>query len=430
VLALAACEPVWPVKVADLNNADAAASWQVADFTANGSTYSAGQLTDLVFGLAATTDDRATAQAALVELAPLTGAYADPGGVANAGAAGKVMLAVQSLRGDPTSFGGLNLETLIRGTLAGSGANAGQFGTSYPFTQALAMLALARTSSGIPASSATWLATQQCPDGGFGYGDCSYEDVDSTATAAQALAAAGGQQAALTSAVNFILANQNGDRGFGTGGASNANSTGLAVQALRKVGDTTQANNGAAYIAGIQYTSSAGTKAGAIPWESGNDGFSLQSSSSQGVLAFGAGPLDELTFAKIVGSPCSGTSGVTEVVDLTRFDNTIRVACATGAQASGWTALTNAGFKLTSVPGFEGQSVCTINTYPTDGYPDCWNTGFWGYFTNTTNTGTWSYASSGPAGRVPPLGSVEGWSYNPDWSAYHGAPPGIPAPTH
>ena len=82
MLALAACEPVWPVQVADLNNADAAASWQVADFTANGSTYSAGQLTDLVLGLAATTDDRATAQAALAELAPLTPAYTDPGGVA------------------------------------------------------------------------------------------------------------------------------------------------------------------------------------------------------------------------------------------------------------------------------------------------------------------------------------------------------------
>lgn len=428
ITVLTACETVWPVRVANLTAADRAATWLVTDYQSNGSGYGASADADLILALTAVDGDRAVIQQALTDLSGKAAAYANPGGTVNPGATAKVMLAVQAARANPNAFAGLDLEAMLRGTLLTSGADTGRFGTSSAFTQSYAILALGRTSAGAPANAVAWLAAQQCPNGGFAYGDCNYVDPGTTGLAVTALIA-GGSTNAVDLGRSWLEGNQNADGGYGSGGASDANSTGLVTGALRKLGDTTRADSAATYIRGIQYGTGAGAKAGAIPWQSGTDG-SLLMATVQGVLAFGAGPLNEIRTATVIGTACPGTTGVTEVVDLTRFDNTIRIACATGPQTSGWNALVNAGFNVGAVPGYQGSAICTINSFPSEGYPSCWNDGYWAYWVSETNNGTWSFASQGPGARVPPTGSVEGWRYEPDWQHHDAAQPGIPAPVH
>ena len=100
----------------------------------------------------------------------------------------------------------------------------------------------AARASGVPAA-ATWLARQQNGDGGFGFavrGDPG--DVDDTAAAIEALAAASVAPAVVGRARAFVLASENRDGGFPLqpGGASNAQSTAWAVQALCATGSSAQ----------------------------------------------------------------------------------------------------------------------------------------------------------------------------------------------
>ena len=96
----------------------------------------------------------------------------------------------------------------------------------------------AANASGVPAAAA-WLAHQQDGDGGFSFalrGDPS--DIDDTAAAIEALTAARAAPTIVARARAFVLANENRDGGFPLqpGGASNAQSTSWAVQALCATG--------------------------------------------------------------------------------------------------------------------------------------------------------------------------------------------------
>ncbi len=89
------------------------------------------------------------------------------------------------------------------------------------------------------AKAAAWLARQQDGDGGFSFavrGDPG--DIDDTAAAIEALTAARAAPAVVARARAFVLANENRDGGFALqpGGASNAQSTAWAVQALCATG--------------------------------------------------------------------------------------------------------------------------------------------------------------------------------------------------
>jgi Squalene-hopene cyclase C-terminal domain/Prenyltransferase and squalene oxidase repeat len=105
---------------------------------------------------------------------------------------------------------------------------------------AFAVLALRAAGYGahdpLVARAAGWLARQQEADGGFGFAKRGGgSDVDDTAAALQALAAAGAHGGSvLARGVSFILGAQNLDGGFPEqpGGESNAQSTAWAVQAL------------------------------------------------------------------------------------------------------------------------------------------------------------------------------------------------------
>jgi energy-coupling factor transport system substrate-specific component len=96
--------------------------------------------------------------------------------------------------------------------------------------------------NGVPAAAA-WLARQQDGDGGFSFavrGDPS--DIDDTAAVIEALTAARAAPTIVARARSFVLANENRDGGFPLqpGGASDAQSTAWAVQALCATGSSVQ----------------------------------------------------------------------------------------------------------------------------------------------------------------------------------------------
>jgi hypothetical protein len=124
---------------------------------------------------------------------------------------------------------------------------AGLYGAADPtydgvFRQATALLALSTTHESIPAAAVSWLAHQQCADGGFqAYRadtakpcTAKSEDTNSTGMAIEALAALGGQDGVVSKAAGWLRGVQNADGGWGyqPGYASDADSTGLVVGAL------------------------------------------------------------------------------------------------------------------------------------------------------------------------------------------------------
>ncbi|MFE4392754.1 MULTISPECIES: prenyltransferase/squalene oxidase repeat-containing protein [Streptomycetaceae] len=122
----------------------------------------------------------------------------------------------------------------------------GLYGKSDPtydgvWRQSLALTALTAAKV-TPADSAVgWLTGQQCEDGGWpsyraagAACDPKTEDSNATAVAVQALVALGGHQEAVDKGVGWLKANQNADGSwaYNPGSPGDADSTGLAVNAL------------------------------------------------------------------------------------------------------------------------------------------------------------------------------------------------------
>jgi hypothetical protein len=124
----------------------------------------------------------------------------------------------------------------------------GMYGTADPtfdgvFRQSLALLAVDAAGAAAPKSAVDWLLGQQCEDGGFPAfraegKDCTAakEDSNATGAAVQALAVVDGEhQQAVDKAVGWLKKHQSKDGGwpYNPGGATDANSTGLALAALK-----------------------------------------------------------------------------------------------------------------------------------------------------------------------------------------------------
>ena len=120
-----------------------------------------------------------------------------------------------------------------------------------------------------------------------------------------------------------------------------------------------------------------------------------------------------------VTAACTGTKGVTVVVDFTKLGGKIKTACDPTDPKTGLAALTGAGFTYTFVPRFPGF-VCTINQLPNpcNGAPA---TAYWSYW-HAKPLGKWVYSSTGAGTYNPKPGSVEGWAFGA------GKPPGISPP--
>ncbi len=279
---------------------DAAGGW-IAQQVETDATLGVGSLADAIFAFAATGVGQAAAADALARIEAGLEAFVSDGTNLRPGALGKAILAVSVQGGNVNSFGGRDLEADLRGLLVTSGPDTGRFGSATVFDQTIAVLALARTSGGVPASAGDWLAAAQCPSGEYQWdGSCpagpGLEDPDTTALALQALLAAG-ETAAAAGSTTWLLDLQASDGSLASFGTPNTNSTGVAGQALRAAGETAAADAAAAFVVSLQLGCDAdpGT-IGAIAWSVADPGF-LIFSTPQAVLALGAPPLDTLSAA-------------------------------------------------------------------------------------------------------------------------------------
>ncbi|GAA3867969.1 hypothetical protein GCM10022243_37060 [Saccharothrix violaceirubra] len=241
---------VTPVASATHDPADAAAGWlarQLVDGERFETVYDGvaypdqGLTIDAVFAFAAAraADDYADDAIDWLARPEITTGYVGSGGEAYAGPHAKLLLAARVTGRDPAAFGGVDLEAGLLALLTPSGRFSDQSAWgdySNAFTQSLALLALDRTSAGAPTTAVDFLVGTQCPDGGFplffGVTPC-VSDVDSTAMVAQALRAVGRPLKA-GQGLSWLVSVQRADGGFAVGtNDSNANSTGLAAQALK-----------------------------------------------------------------------------------------------------------------------------------------------------------------------------------------------------
>ncbi len=107
----------------------------------------------------------------------------------------------------------------------------------------------------------------------------------------------------------------------------------------------------------------------------------------------------------VSGSGCTGTDGVTVVVDFTDLGGDIEVGCAEGDPASGREALESAGFTPEdSQPGM----ICTIDDQP-DPCPEEFTGSYWSYW--YAEDDAWASYQVGADDADPAPGGVEGWRY-------------------
>jgi hypothetical protein len=289
----------------------------------------------------------------------------------SAGALAKVLL-TEEIAGRPTTVSGIDLESRLRATLRPTtdARRAGRFDGDHGdfvngVTHPLGVLALSRTTDGAPAASIAFLLAQQCANGGF-RGDYDVFDPvtfavdeaastrgcttdaeaqgDATAFALEALLAnrnAPGAAAAITKAIAFLELPANA-------AADNANSAGLAGQALRAAGETGDADGFAARVLALQVA--AGPNEDAIALDATTradveaaDPLSeaklalLVRSTTQGVLALGLG-----SYGPVVAPPTtSTTSSSTSSTTSSTSSSTSTTAASSTTAAAGASSTTS-----------------------------------------------------------------------------------------
>ncbi|WP_432065308.1 prenyltransferase/squalene oxidase repeat-containing protein [Streptomyces sp. C10-9-1] len=198
---------------------------------------------------------------------------------------------------------------------------AGLYGTGDPtydgvWRQSLALLA--QDTAGVtPADQAVaFLTGQQCADGAFAAyrpdpsAACDAKtkpDTNSSGAAAQALAALGGQDAAVAKTVGWLKSVQNDDGGWGfyPGDASDANSTSAVIGALAAAGEkpaeVTSKGGRSPYDSLLTFAlPCSGDDGGAFEYQKGTPGFIADSTAAAVTAANGRG---------LVVPPATGTGG-------------------------------------------------------------------------------------------------------------------------
>lgn len=190
-----------------------------------------GQQADAIVALAATGRPRAVLRARLVRMTSAAPSYA-----VTAGAAGKVVLATVAAGRNPRSLGGVNYIARIRAQYA-----AGRYGASA-YDQAYAILALRSAGEPVPRAAITALRNTRAGGGwGFALTRSGRDDVTVTGLLIQASRSAGvpTSDSMLRQATTWLLAQRNRSGGYNIGGAgkpTEANSTAIAICALRAMG--------------------------------------------------------------------------------------------------------------------------------------------------------------------------------------------------
>ncbi|MEU5551398.1 hypothetical protein ABZ738_16645 [Micromonospora sp. NPDC047793] len=123
---------------------------------------------------------------------------------------------------------------------------------------------------------------------------------------------------------------------------------------------------------------------------------------------------------------CTGTTGVTVVVDYGPLGGGVQVACALGDPATGLAALQGAGYTVTGTQRWGLAFICRINGQPTSATEPCVNTppasAYWSYWHASGSGAAWTYSTLGATSYNPAPGTVEGWSFGT------GTAPSITAP--
>lgn len=228
-----------------------------------------GVVADAVLALDAAGTGQKAATAATAVLADNVVNYVGFGDPAEAaaGATAKLLNVAVAQGVDPTAFGGVDLPATLQSLESANGrfSDASAFGDySNTFGQSFALIGLQRAGAGVSDEAVEYLATQQCDDGGFRTvmedtqcTDASAAEVDATALAVQALIAVGGPSSPdVIEGLDFLAGQQSAAGGFGGGSlqpADNANSTGLAAQAMLAGGRSTQARAAVGFLRPLQY---------------------------------------------------------------------------------------------------------------------------------------------------------------------------------
>jgi hypothetical protein len=228
----------------------AAAGWLARQFTGrshliekyDGTTYpNQGGTIDAIFAFAATrtANDYGTRAITWLEKPSVLSDYIGNGTTESyAGATAKLALAAEVRGINPDSFGKVNLLARLAKLLTKSGrySDHSAYGDySNAFSQALAILAVSRHGHA-PVQAVNFLVGSECANGGFPlYFDqktCT-ADPDATGMDVQALLAAG-RKIAAERGLHWLAATQRANGGFASSAsaAPNANSTGLAGEAL------------------------------------------------------------------------------------------------------------------------------------------------------------------------------------------------------
>ena len=228
-------------------------------------------------------------------------------GESYAGATAKALFLQQVLGHD--LGGATDLDANLRALIQTSGDQQGRFSDESAFGdfsngigQAIAILALDRTSGGVPADALTFLLDQQCSDGSFrlNFGataSCaapSEGDADATAFALSSLLTQPSSAAvddAITAAVDRLIADQEPNGGFVGTGAVNSNTTGLAAAALRAAGEGSAADAAARFLAGLQLGDCADDDFGAIAYDQSAFAAGIEADRAQWTRATAQGAL-------------------------------------------------------------------------------------------------------------------------------------------
>ncbi len=206
---------------------------------------------------------------------------------------------------------------------AAPSSTAGLYGAADPtydgvFRQSLAISGLVAVGARPAPAPVAWLLSQQCADGGF----MSYradlgaactrpdpqafagEETNATATALMALTALG-RSAPAARAERWLLRAQQADGGWSyyPGGASDANSTGLVLAALRAAGGNARAiEHGARYLGSLALRCASG---GGLKYQ---DGGAANASATAQAFAGLAGPLPVAGPRALAGAESCGRS--------------------------------------------------------------------------------------------------------------------------
>jgi hypothetical protein len=122
-----------------------------------------------------------------------------------------------------------------------------------------------------------------------------------------------------------------------------------------------------------------------------------------------------VTASGFTGKPCSGSTGVTVVVDFSAFGQGVHVGCAAGAPATGLAAMQAAGFTTAGTTKYGDAFVCRINDEPSPAQQACTSTpptnAFWAYYHGKPGDKTWTFSSVGASSYQPAQGTIDAWAF-------------------